>query len=75
MWRLFNHLLGWHYVHAKNSATDIVRRIRVTKAGRPYFVYFDQHLVFLDEVNGWTVTPLTIPAVPTEKQIEVEVRQ
>lgn len=74
-WRLKHKLFGWHYVHAENTATSIVRRIRATKAGRPYFTYYDQHIVFLDVPNGWKVTPLTLAAEPTEQLIEAKVVQ
>ena len=59
MWRLKHRLFGWHYVHMSNTATDIIRRVRHTKSGRAYVVYFSDHLVFLDEPRGWWVTELT----------------
>ncbi|WP_312064662.1 hypothetical protein [Brevundimonas sp.] len=59
-WRLKHRLFGWHYVHLKNTATEIIRRVRQTACGQRYVVYFGQHLVFIDKDNcGWTVTELT----------------
>lgn len=59
-WRLKNRLFGWHYVHAKNTCDDIVRRVRRTANGDRYIVYFSQHLVFIDRPgHGWKVTDLT----------------
>ncbi|MNS99115.1 hypothetical protein D3C72_1335060 [compost metagenome] len=61
-WRLKHRLFGWHYVHLKNTADDIVRRVRQTGDGQRYVVYFSQNLVFIDnESCGWTVTELTSP--------------
>ena len=59
-WRLKHRLFGWHFVHLKNTATEIVRRVRETACGQRYVVYFDQHLIFIDKDDcGWTVNELT----------------
>ena len=61
-WRVMARLFGWHYVHMKNTATEIVRRVHQTRAGERYVVYFGEHLVFIDRANcGWSVTALTEP--------------
>lgn len=60
MWRVLHAMLGWHYVHLRNSATQIIRRVMVTAAGERYVRYYDGHLVFIDRAGcGWQVTPLT----------------
>lgn len=64
MWRLLHHLFGWDYVHLKNSATEIIRRVRFTKSGEPYVVYSGHHLVFLRDPGSWRVTCLTLPTAP-----------
>lgn len=60
MTRLIIHrLFGWHYVHLRNTATEIIRRVRYTGSGEAYVVYFGDHLVFIARPNGWEVTLLT----------------
>lgn len=59
-WRTKHRLFGWHYVHAKNTATEIIRRVRRTASGERFIVYFGHNLVFIDrEGCGWRVTDLT----------------
>ncbi len=60
MFRYMTHwLFGWDYVHLRNSATEIIRRVRYTSDGLVYIKYFSSHLVFLNTDKGWTITPLT----------------
>lgn len=68
MWKLWHHLFGWDFIHLENSATEIVRRVRHTAHGRPYTVYFGEHLVWLDRPNGWTVSALTLRAPQTQSR-------
>ncbi len=59
-WRTKHRLFGWHYVHAKNTATEIIRRVRRTADGERYIVYFGHHVAFIDRPGcGWHVTDLT----------------
>lgn len=58
-WRLRHMLFGSHFVHLENSASDMVRKVRVTVNGERYVVWVGAVLVFLDRPNGWTITPLT----------------
>lgn len=62
MWKLLHKLFGWHYVHLRNSATEIIRRVHHTADKKAYAKYFTGHLIFLDRGDGWTVTPLTYPS-------------
>lgn len=59
MWRILHYLFGWHYFHAKNSATEEIRRLRFTAAGEPYGVYFSGHIIWVNKTEVWTITPLT----------------
>lgn len=61
LWRFANKAFGWQFVHAKNTADSIVRRVRKTAKGERYFTYFSGHLVFIDRPGseGWIVTDLT----------------
>lgn len=59
MWRLWHKIFGWNYFHAKNSATQEIRRLRFTAEGKPYGVYFGHHIIWLDNPERWEVTPLT----------------
>lgn len=61
LWRVMHFLTGRDYVHLRNSAGEMIRRVRYTHEGRPYARYFAGHLVWLDRESGWTVTPLTTP--------------
>jgi hypothetical protein len=65
LWRALHYLFGWHYFHARNSATEIVRRLHFSKSGSPYGVYFGQHIIWLDQKQDWTITLLTYDK-PTE---------
>lgn len=59
-WRLKHRIFGWHYVHAENTATEIIRRVRRTRDGDRYIVYFDHHVVFIDRPDHyWKITELT----------------
>lgn len=59
-WRLLNILFGFQYVHMQNSATEIIRRVRVTPRGERYVCYFGSYLVFIDrDHSGWLITALT----------------
>lgn len=70
MWKLGYYLLNHDYVHLKNTASDIVRRVRYTPAGKPYAWHFAFHYVWLDdEVAGWTVTPLTFKRIEGGKAV------
>lgn len=69
IWRLKHRLFGWDYVHLKNTATEIVRRVRRTASGERYVVYFAHDYVFIDRpLCGWTVTELTLP-IPASRTI------
>jgi hypothetical protein len=59
MWKLGHALFGWQYVHMRNTATEIIRRVQTSPAGDRYVRYFSSDLVFLDKPHGWEVTPLT----------------
>lgn len=60
IWPVLHRLFGWHYVHLKNTADEIVRRVRHTAGGERYVVYFGSNLVFIDRTScGWTVSELT----------------
>ncbi len=52
-------LFGWNYVHLRNTATQIIRRVRYTATGSAYVVYYNGHLIFLDSDKTWVITPLT----------------
>lgn len=78
MWRLFNRLFGWQYVHMENTCTDIVRRVYWTAGGEPFVRYFSDNLVFIGRPrtqHGWHVTPLTAPRTKRVKVIEARTIQ
>lgn len=71
-WRALMHRwFGTEYVHMKNSADNIIRSVRRTSDGRPYVVYFASHIVFLDEPNGWIVTPILTKPRAVEERLTV----
>ena len=60
MWRSSKLIFGGDYIHLRNSATQIVRRVRYTDQGERYVVYYGANFVFIDRPDtGWTITPLT----------------
>lgn len=59
MWRLWHYLFGWHFFHAENSATEVIRRLRFTASGEPYGVYFNDNIIWVNRPGTWTITPLT----------------
>jgi len=59
-WHTKNRLFGWHYVHARNTATEIIRRVKRTADGERFIVYFGHDLAFIDRPDcGWSITDLT----------------
>lgn len=73
MWRLFNGVLGWHYVAITSNCLgySYIKRLRSTKDGRMYVEVISGKPWFLldDEIvsGGWyTWIPLTW--VPPEGQ-------
>lgn len=61
-WPLLNRLFGWEYAHLQNTATEIVRRVHLTRSGERYIRYFGDHLVFIDRSDcPWRVIDLTAP--------------
>lgn len=59
-WRTKHRLFGWHYVHARNTADEIIRRVQRTAEGERFILYGCQMLVFIDRPDcGWRVTDLT----------------
>lgn len=59
-WSTKHRLFGWHYVHAKNTADEIIRRVKRTADGERFIVYFGHNLVFIDRPScGWRIKDLT----------------
>lgn len=58
-WRLLHFLTGHAYVHLEQLGEQMIRRVRYTHAGRAYVIYLGPYLVWLDDPDGWTITPLT----------------
>lgn len=66
LWPLLNRLFGWDYVHCQNTATEIVLRVKRTRSGERYVVYFQGRLVFIDRPDcHWQVSELTQPPSKT----------
>lgn len=75
MWRILNRFFGWQYVHMKNSADEIIRRVRWTASGEPFVRYFSSHLVFIARdrrEHGWMVTALTTPKTQSVDIVHVQ---
>lgn len=59
MWRLWNKIFGWNFVHAEASIVSMIRKIRYTNNGRAYIKWFGSEYIWLDSNSKWKITPLT----------------
>ena len=59
LWRLFNKLFGWEYIHMDNGTTQEMRKVKTTLNGEKYVIYFSHHYVWLNNPEGWVITYLT----------------
>lgn len=65
MFKIWNWLFGWDYVHLKIYGVELIRRVRYTHDGERYVCWFSSNLIFIDRSDcTWEVTPLTGIAPP-----------
>jgi hypothetical protein len=65
MWKIFNKLFGWDYIHWKNSADRGIARIHVDAEGIAYYWRY-KNIDLMDRLDG-TRTEITWLTCPPEK--------